>query len=203
MGWGRAKLGSSARRTTLQIGVVMSSIIYESQVVDTNGKTVEVLLDTDPLNPRHDWEHDSLMLCFHRRYTLGDTNTGYNEGDFDNWQEVYDQLRLDDYQTILALYLYDHSGISISARSFLGRAPHAEWDSGQVGFIAHKEAGMESLLESEVKEYDHYLTGEVYAYRVYEKTKCESCHHEDEEVYEYCGGYYSVLDALNAGKEVA
>jgi hypothetical protein len=36
---------------------------------------------------------------------------------------------------MLQLYLYDHSGISMSSRSFLGRAHHAEWDSGPVGFI--------------------------------------------------------------------
>ncbi len=36
---------------------------------------------------------------------------------------------------ILPLYLYDHSGISMSTGSFLGRAVHAEWDSGQVGYI--------------------------------------------------------------------
>jgi hypothetical protein len=170
---------------------------------EVNGKKVEVLQDTDPLDPRNFWDHDSLMLCFHKRYNLGDKNTGYNEADFDNWQEVYDQLRLDDYQTILALYLYDHSGISINARSFLGRAPHAEWDSGQVGFIAHKEANKEDLLMAEVDEYDHYLTGEVYAYRVYENKTCDSCNHMEEDVQEYSGGYLTVEEALQAGKEVA
>ena len=36
---------------------------------------------------------------------------------------------------ILPLWLYDHSGLALSTASFLGRAQHAEWDSGQVGFI--------------------------------------------------------------------
>ena len=169
---------------------------------EVNGKKVEVLQDTDPLDPR-EWEHDSLMICFHRKYRLGDTNTGYKEADFDGWNEVYDQLRLDDYKTILALYLYDHSGISISARSFVGRAPHAEWDSGQVGFIVDKEEGGEERLIAEVEEYDNYLQGNVYSARVYEIKTCEHCNHSEEEVYEYIGGYYSVEEALEAGKEVA
>jgi hypothetical protein len=177
------------------------SNIFASEKV--NSKTVEVLQDTDPLDPREHFEYDSLMLCFHRHYNLGDSNTGYKEDDFDDWHQVYEQLRIDGYQTILALYLYDHSGISISARSFLGRAPHAEWDSGQVGFIAHKEADKEELLNLEVKEYDNYITGQVYAYRVYEHIACDSCKHIEEEVHEYSGGYYSVEDALNAGKEAA
>ena len=36
---------------------------------------------------------------------------------------------------ILPLNLYDHSGLSMSVSSFIGRAQHAEWDSGQVGWI--------------------------------------------------------------------
>lgn len=36
---------------------------------------------------------------------------------------------------ILPLYLYDHSMLSISTGCFAGRAHHAEWDSGQVGYI--------------------------------------------------------------------
>lgn len=33
------------------------------------------------------------------------------------------------------LYLYDHSGLALSTGSFFGRALHAEWDSGIVGFV--------------------------------------------------------------------
>ena len=52
---------------------------------------------------------------------------------------------------VMPLSLYDHSGISMSTSSFLGRAPHAEWDSGTVGFIyMDKSTAMENLaLESE------------------------------------------------------
>lgn len=84
---------------------------------------------------------------------------------------------------MLTLYLYDHSGISISSRSFRGRAQHAEWDSGRVGVIyitpekIKKEYGWKKLtsarrkkiqqyLEQEVKTYDDYLTGSVYGYNI-------------------------------------
>lgn len=47
---------------------------------------------------------------------------------------------------VLPLYLYDHSGISMSTGSFVGRAQHAEWDSGQVGYIyMDKKTAMENL----------------------------------------------------------
>ena len=174
------------------------NFVFATRTLDS-GITVEVLQDTDPMNPRRDWDNESLMVCFHKRYDLGDSNTGYNERDFDDWHQVYEQLRIDGYQTILALYLYDHSGISISAKSFLGRAHHAEWDSGQVGFIASKELGHDTYLMDEVSAYDSYLQGNVYAYRIYEDKTCESCNHTSQEVYAYTGGYDTPDEALSAG----
>jgi hypothetical protein len=178
----------------------MSEVFATAEV---NGKTIDVMLDNFPLDPRKEWEHDSLMVCFHRNYDLGDEHT-YIKADFDSWQGLYDQLVKDGYQTILALYLYDHSGISIRAiQSFYGRAPYAEWDSGQVGFIAHKEAEKEGLLKAEVEEYDHYLTGSVVGYLVYEMVTCSHCNHTEKVISDSSWGYYSVEEALNAGKEVA
>lgn len=47
---------------------------------------------------------------------------------------------------LLPLYLYDHSGLAMSTGSFIGRAPHADWDSGQVGFIyMDKDTAMREL----------------------------------------------------------
>lgn len=47
---------------------------------------------------------------------------------------------------ILPLYLYDHSGLAMSTGSFIGRALHADWDSGPVGFIyMDKDTAMENL----------------------------------------------------------
>ena len=49
---------------------------------------------------------------------------------------------------MLPLYLYDHSGLAMSTESFSGRAPHAEWDSGQVGWIyVSKEDVLKDMAE--------------------------------------------------------
>lgn len=90
------------------------------------------------------------------------------------------------------LHLYDHSGITISTGSFIGRALHAEWDSGQVGYVhMDKKTAMDELamrtsngyepltdenwkeradqyIEADVQEYDNYLTGAIYGYRTFE-----------------------------------
>lgn len=85
---------------------------------------------------------------------------------------------------MLPLYLYDHSGLAMSTESFVGKAVHAEWDSGQVGWIyvskedVLKEFGgekmtgalrkkAEDLLRNEVTQYDAYLRGECYGFELY------------------------------------
>ena len=87
---------------------------------------------------------------------------------------------------MLPLYLYDHSGLAMSTESFSGRAPHAEWDSGQVGWIyvskedalrefdADKMTGAirqkaDALMRSEVAAYDSYLRGECYGFELVQK----------------------------------
>ena len=107
---------------------------------------------------------------------------------------------------ILPLNLYDHSGISMSVSSVLGRAGHAEWDSGQVGWIyatsedIQKEYGdlsaesmgkAKNLLKGEVKTYDYYLTNQCYGFRLYKDG-------EEEESY---WGYLGDLDEVK--KEIA
>ncbi|RFZ77808.1 hypothetical protein DS742_16270 [Lacrimispora amygdalina] len=92
---------------------------------------------------------------------------------------------------ILPLNLYDHSMLSMSVSSFLGRAQHAQWDSGQVGWIyataedIEKEYGnltpesydkAKALLKSEVECYDYYLSGQCYGFRLYENgEETDSC----------------------------
>ncbi|WP_145052719.1 hypothetical protein [Paenibacillus xylanexedens] len=91
------------------------------------------------------------------------------------------------YYVIKPLFLYDHSGISISTGSFVGRAHHAEWDSAQVGWIyaektdlmnktayskgelfGKKSRRADTILRGEVEVYDTYLRGEILSYSLYE-----------------------------------
>lgn len=50
---------------------------------------------------------------------------------------------------IMPLFLYDHGGLTMSTSSFVGRAHHAEWDSGQVGYIyLDKATAMKEMAEA-------------------------------------------------------
>jgi hypothetical protein len=132
-----------------------------------------LIQDNDPIDPR-EYENLGKMVCFHKLYTLGD-KTDLNSDMFSGWEELYDHLKkVKKAIIILSLYLYDHSGISMKVGSFQGYLPqgHAEFDSGQVGFIYCTEkdlkrigitkARAEKSLMAEVEVYNQYLQGDIY-----------------------------------------
>lgn len=101
----------------------------------------------------------------------------------------------------LPVYLYDHSGITISTSSF-----SCPWDSGQVGIIfatkkKAEEEGIpepENLLRDEIKIFDSFLRGEVYWFDVYD---IEAGYFVDS-----CGGFYGnegIKEALQEARASA
>lgn len=120
---------------------------------------------------------------------------------------------MEPYAVWLPLWLYDHSGITMScgARTY----PYNDcWDSGQVGWIyttkdeAVKEIGYVEndwreraihLMEAEVKEYDQYLTGDVYGFTLLKKVDVEA--EDDDSAWEEvdsCWGFYG-SDVFESG----
>lgn len=129
-------------------------------------------LDT---NSCSSWEHALVKHLFEEN--LGKESFPYNY--LDCWDNVVDDDELDlilewieDNYIVLPLYLYDHSGITISHNPFSCR-----WDSGQVGWhvvandIAISECGSiekaKEYLKGELKTYDAYIRGEVYGYTIH------------------------------------
>jgi hypothetical protein len=162
-----------------------------------NNRVLTVEQEEYPDSPRN-WDNLGTMICFHRRYDLGDKHD-YKASDFSSWEELEERIKKDHKViAILPLYLYDHSGITISTSPFSCR-----WDSGQIGFIfidrekKNKLMGKKRLskeeaikaLETEVKIYDQYLTGAVYRFTI---AKLETCNlgHEHKIIEESCGGFY-------------
>ena len=162
--------------------------------------------DEDPMNPRREWDNLGTMVCFHKRYDLGD-KTDYRSQDFDSWEELENNILENEGEVVmLPLYLYDHSGITISTSPF-----GCNWDSGRVGVIfmsKHKikregidESKVEEYLKNEVETYDSYLRGEVYRYEVYEVEEC-NLGHTHRTFVEGCGGYYDEDDCRSEGERV-
>lgn len=159
------------------------------------GYTIEIYTDDNPESPR---ENDNIgtMVCFHGSYDLGDKGHGYTQDGQSSWAELEEKLIQDGAAIVLPLYLYDHGGITISTGEF-----SCPWDSGQVGFVfvtkakLHKEYGKRitkkviatatGCMEGEVKEYDNYLTGNIYGYKVLDEDGLEL---------DSCWGYYGDYD---------
>ena len=147
-------------------------------------KTVVIKRDKEPGNPRKDFDNLGTMVCFHKRYNLGDDpkDHGLRSDDFSGWGELEKHLWEElDAVVVLPLFLYDHSGITVSTSPF-----SCPWDSGQIGFMfitremAIKEYSedacapeqltkIEQYLRNEVRTYDDYLTNNCWGYEVYDE----------------------------------
>jgi hypothetical protein len=167
------------------------------------GYTIEIHQDDYQDDSPRDWGTLGTMICWHSRHNLGDAHnyknfeelvcelTGLDEDDFEEYIEYQTAVNEKFYEMkdkeifILDLYLYDHSGITMSTSPF-----SCPWDSGQVGFIyvtkeKLKEEGLDDktkeeiykYLEGEVETYDNFLTGNIYGYNI-------------EETGDSCWGFY-------------
>lgn len=200
------------------------------------GHTIKILWDRDPTNPCKEFDSLGSMVCFHSRYDLGheqprESPEGWLEAqvgrkDYDQNEEesqagrIIDQLlaEFEKDHLVLPLFLYDHSGISISTTSFHGRAHHADWDSGQVGwvYVSHKDILKEysrkritqallrkaaKVLEAEVGTYDDYLTGMVFGYSIEGPEGVESSA-DGESCYGFFGYPEGVNQALDDAKGI-
>lgn len=99
-------------------------------------------------------------------------DNGYPEDDHHQWG-IEKWLELN--AVVSPLYLYDHSGITISTRPFSCR-----WDSGQVGYAIIYKSTIEEhwgscedwqdkgqeIIDWEVKGYDDCLTGNVWSFAI-------------------------------------
>lgn len=135
------------------------------------GYTISIDNDMDPMNPRKEHCNVAKMVLFHKKYQLGDEHD-YDYEDYHGWEEMKDEIiRIEEPVLISPVYMYDHSGITISHKPF-----SCPWDSGQIGFVfvtdeALKQAGLtsqdaERIIESELEIYDQYLRNEIYQYSI-------------------------------------
>lgn len=174
------------------------------------GYTIKVENDEIGEDPR-EWDNLGKMVCFHNSYKLGDKDNEYNTDSYNGWDEMKrDIVKADDVKIIAPLYLYDHSGLRIKIGSFYGLLPqgHAEFDSGQVGFIYATAdairkfyqvkkitkkilAKAEVMIKQEVKDYDTYISGSVLQYCIEDA---------DGEVVDSCGGYFEYEALMDDAK---
>ena len=162
-------------------------------IIENEKYKLEIFDDLNPCSPR---EFDNLgtMVCFHRRYNLGD-KTELKSSDFSSWEELENYLyKEEDAFIAIPVFMYDHSGLWINTTGF-----SCPWDSGQIGYIyiskekVRREYSckriskklkemMREILCSEVDLYNDYLNGNVYGFTLTDKENAE-------EIDSSCGFY--------------
>lgn len=154
--------------------------------ITQNNLTYTIEQDPEPIDPRTEIEQLSRFIFWHKNYKLGDEHT-FTPEEFKEMMAERDAM-------YIPVYMYDHSGITISTTPF-----SCKWDSGQIGwaymtreiiddwFDGDDDKARESI-EGEVREYDAYLRGDIYMIRTT---------NENGETVECLGGY----DGLDYAKE--
>ena len=162
-------------------------------IIENEKYKLEIFDDLNPCSPR---EFDNLgtMVCFHRRYNLGD-ETELKSSDFSSWEELENYLyKEEDALIAIPVFMYDHSGLWINTTGF-----SCPWDSGQIGYIyiskekVRREYSckriskklkemIREMLCSEVDLYNDYLSGNVYGFTLTDKENAE-------EIDSSCGFY--------------
>ena len=163
------------------------------ETIKYKGYTIQIEYDTDSNSPR-EWDNLGTMCLFHRHRNLpNESSLSMEEA-----QGLDHRTNL-----ILPVYGYEHGGLSISTGKFFHN-----WDSGQLGviYVSHERIKQEykdvpfeealekakGILENEVKIYNQYLTGEVFAYVTLDKLG---------EIVDSCCGFYDMEGCVNRAKD--
>lgn len=167
------------------------------------GVTLRIMRDSDPIDPR---THDNLatIILLSHEYDLGDDRRGLKHTDFETFDQFY-------------RYVFDVRG-AIWARPIQVRDygyvtqldmidwPITDWNPNRVGLIYVTEERIQELcgpgdqyrtlefaiktFESELKEYNQWLDGDVYGFELVEPCTCPKCKNKHEETLDSCWGYY-------------
>lgn len=189
------------------------------ETINHEGLKVEVYLDEYPLGPR-EWDNLGTMVCFHRRYDLGDYGGTHRDGGM--WHmhspEAFKEWLGANAEQIIALplYLLDHSGLWMNTGGF-SRVDPQRWDWGMVGYIftdrdkireefpnwkrlsAKRRRQIKGILRAEVELYSQYLEGAVYGYTA----KCARCGTKVDSCWGFYGHDWNKSGLLDSATEGA
>lgn len=201
------------------------NLYFNNKVIlaDQNGGKykIEVAQDETPENPRN-WDNVCHIISLRGNWDIGDKGLSFDRDE--GLQKLGELSKLEERGEIAMkpVYMYDHSGQTISLSDFGDR-----WDSGICGYIyVSKEEAFKKYggiteenwkevayehMEGEIGVYDQYIKGEVYGFQTYEmhtvqhkdmNTDAVWFTHEWEEI-DSCWGFYGTEFETNGLVEYA
>ncbi len=169
---------------------VYQTLKYKDQIL-------EIVYDTFDQDSPRDWDNLGILLCTHSNYELGDKKNLTAD-------QIQTEIKEADPALCLPIYIYDHSGISLSTK--LVYPYDDQWDAGQIGFIyvtkqkikeEYKVKRIDSrllqkvkeILQSEIETYNLYLSGSVFGFTLSKLKKCD-LNKDHKEIIDSCYGFY-------------
>jgi len=164
---------------------------------DGNGIHLLIYQDAYPPSPR-EWDNLGTIVCWHRRYTLGNPHEFPAPYDFTRAMKGIPMICYD-------IHIYDHSGIVLGLDG--DQYPFNDrWDAGWVCYMyatyerIREDQGckyvtrrvrdkVDGIFRAELEEYNKYLSGDVYGYRLVKSYSCPTCGQEVEEEVDSCWGF--------------
>ena len=132
---------------------------------------IKIEHDTDAESPRTWCNMGTLLVC--EPYTWGDWATG-------DVERIHFIIAKHPDRVALPVYIYDHSGVTISTTPFA-----CQWDSALCGVIYAERSHMDyvsdeqtlAVLKSEIETLDQWLNGDVWGYTITDDqgTTLDSC----------------------------
>lgn len=176
------------------------------KTIEYKNHTIEIHPDDSPENPIKDWDMLAEYCCWHKKYDLGNSKRfGNHLGTPEELKNYAKETR----SLLFELYIYDHSGISLSLSN--STYPFNDrWDSGQLGYVlvereqVLKKFGkkilskalqkrVSEIIKCEVETYNQYLCGDIYGYVV---------KNSDGEEIDSCWGYYGLNEVEIEAKSI-
>jgi hypothetical protein len=158
----------------------------------SGNRTLKIVIDQDSENPRS-WDNLAKVIIFGNKRGLGDKHEMISNY-YSNWDEnKKGVLKNYDVAVIRPLFLYSHSGETISTSPF-----DCKFDSGQIGWVIVTKEDVRAnfsiknvtakyrvdalqILEAEINTLDQYVSGEVYGFEMLD---------ENDIIDDSCYGFY-------------
>lgn len=127
--------------------------------------TYEIVKDDLIESPREEMDNLGEFFMAHGKYAFGDKDAPDPR-----------DMKPDAFIARLPVFMYDHSGITISTSPF-----SCPWDSGQIGeiFLTKERASkeqrqlspeqVEDVLQAEIEVLNQYVTGDVWCVLIYDE----------------------------------
>jgi len=162
---------------------------------------IKVKREYQPESPDSWGDDEGFLVYDHRDFCV--QRKGYDAREI--FESVQKKKTFEGYW-VFPVYAYIHGGVSLSVGSH--NFPDARWDVSMKGFAlikrepgSYTEKAALKAAEGLIETWNQYLSGEVYEYRIYEKSKDETGK-KQKDLIDSCSGFYGKNECLSEAESI-